>query len=74
MLINQSHTYKDLFLPIDQTEQRLFDGIDGSCSIGEIVRRAKVPIHMARNFFEKLWLYDQVVFDTSLCREREEGT
>jgi SAM-dependent methyltransferase len=71
VLINQSHTCRDLFLPIDPTEQLLFDTIDGRCSIEEIVARTLVSSHMmapldkARTFFEKLWWYDQVVFDTS---------
>jgi hypothetical protein len=72
VLINQSHTCRDLFLSIDPTEQLLFDTIDGRCSIGEIVERTLssqtvAPIEMARAFFEKLWWYDQVVFDTSRC-------
>jgi SAM-dependent methyltransferase len=74
VLINQSHTCRDLFLPIDATEQVLFDTIDGRCSIEEIVERTSsssrmvVSIDMARRFFEKLWWYDQVVFDTSSLR------
>jgi hypothetical protein len=77
VLINQSHTFRDLFLPIDSTEQLLFDTIDGHCSIEEIVERASssshtmAPLGMARRFFEKLWWYDQVVFDTSRCGERQ---
>ena len=73
VLINQSHTCRDLFLPIDSTEQSLFDTIDGRCSIGDIVERplsssrTMAPIEMARAFFEKLWWHDQVVFDTSRC-------
>jgi SAM-dependent methyltransferase len=78
VLINQSHTCKDLFLPIDPTEQLLFDAIDGGHSIGDIVEesvpavKTQAPLDMARTFFEKLWWYDQVVFDTSRCRERKE--
>ena len=37
VLINQTHTYRDLFMPINATEKRLFDAIDGTRSIGEIV-------------------------------------
>jgi SAM-dependent methyltransferase len=80
VLINQSHTCRDLFLPIDPTEQLLFDTIDGRHSIGEIVERTlsssqmMAPLDMARTFFEKLWWYDQVVFDTSRCCERQEGS
>jgi SAM-dependent methyltransferase len=78
VLINQSHTCRDLFVPLDPTEQLVFDAIDGSCSIGDIMERAlpssqtRAHLDMARTLFEKLWWYDQVVFDVSLCRERTE--
>ena len=58
-------------MPIDSTEKGLFDAIDGNRSIGGIVERtlpssqAKPQLDMARTFFEKLWHYDQVVFDAS---------
>ena len=72
VLINQTHAYRDLIMPIDSTEKRLFDAIDGSRSIGGIMERAlpssqtKTQTDTARSFFEKLWWYDQVVFDASL--------
>ena len=71
VLINRTHTYKDLFLPISPTEKQLFDGIDGVRKIGEIVERTQSSSHptrnldLARTFFERLWSYDQVVFDAS---------
>ncbi|MGA6988189.1 MAG: class I SAM-dependent methyltransferase [Terriglobales bacterium] len=75
VLINQTHTYRDLFLPIKSTEKSLFDAIDGVRTIGDIVERALTSSHrtshrtenfeMARTFFERLWWHDQVVFDTS---------
>ena len=71
VLINRSHTFRDLFLPIDATEKSLFDGIDGSRSIGEIVEdrfpypRSESSLDRSRSFFERLWSYDQVVFDVS---------
>ena len=71
VLINQNHTYRDIFLPIDSTEKCLFDAIDGKCSIGNIVERTltssqkESQIDTARTFFERLWWYDQVVFDAS---------
>jgi hypothetical protein len=80
VLINQTHAYRDLIMPIDSTEKRLFDAIDGNCNIGDIVIRAlpssqtKSQLDKARAFFEKLWWYDQVVFDASLCRARREDT
>jgi len=71
VLINQTHTYRDLFMPISTTEKRLFAAIDGTRRIGEIAERAlpsspnKSQLDMARPFFERLWHYDQVVFDAS---------
>jgi SAM-dependent methyltransferase len=78
VLINQTHAYRDLLMPIDSTEKRLFDAIDGNCSVADIVGRVlpssqtKSRLDMVRTFFEKLWWYDQVVFDASLCRARKE--
>jgi len=71
VLINQTHTYRDLFLPIDAREKRLFDAIDGKISVGDIVERVLPSspgtswLNTARAFFEQLWWYDQVVFDVS---------
>jgi SAM-dependent methyltransferase len=71
VLINQSHTYTDLFMPIDSTEKRLFDAIDGNRCIGDLVEstlpspQQKTHLEIARAFFERLWWYDQVVFDAS---------
>lgn len=71
VLINQNHTYTDLFMPIDSTEKRLFDAIDGNRSICDIVKSAsslsqqETQFVVARTFFERLWWYDQVVFDAS---------
>jgi SAM-dependent methyltransferase len=64
VLINQSHTDTDLYLPIDALEKRLFDAIDGARSIGEIATGRADP-GAARAFFERLWWHDQVVFDES---------
>ena len=71
VLINRTHTYRDLFMPIGPTEKQLFDAIDGDRSIGDIVERILSPSHrttnfdIARAFFERLWWHDQVVFDAS---------
>jgi SAM-dependent methyltransferase len=70
VLINQNHIYRDLIMPIDSTEKRLFDAIDGKNSIGDIVQRTlpssptKSQLDMARTFFQRAWWYDQVVFQT----------
>ena len=70
VLINQTHTYRDIFLPINATEKRLFDAVDGKHSVRELVDKnlsSSQPgsqLALARGFFEQLWWYDQVVFDT----------
>ena len=71
VLINPTHAYRDLVMPIDSTEKGWFDAIDGSRSIGAIVEStltSSQALAMANTFFEKLWHYDQVVFDASQCR------
>jgi hypothetical protein len=70
VLINRTHTYRDIFLPIGATERMVFDAIDGSNSIGEIAEKLfssseQSHIDLTRNFFERLWWHDQVVFDAS---------
>jgi 2-polyprenyl-3-methyl-5-hydroxy-6-metoxy-1,4-benzoquinol methylase len=78
VLINRTHTYRDLFMPIDSVEKSLLDAIDGNCSIGDIVERVlpssrtESDLDMARSFFERLWWYDQVVFDASRQPAMEE--
>ena len=70
VLINQAHTCTDLFLPIDATEKRLLDAVDGTCDIGAIAERAlsssptAAELDAVCTFFERLWWFDQVVFDT----------
>jgi SAM-dependent methyltransferase len=72
VLINQTHTYRDLFLPIGSSDKLLLDAIDGVATIGEIVQRttrssscATTNLDSTQAFFERLWWHDQVVFDTS---------
>ena len=68
VLINKNHTYRDLILPINSTEKCWFDAIDGSRTIAEIAEIApgrNLQPETARAFFERLWWYDQVVFDAS---------
>jgi len=71
VLINRGHTYKDLLMPIDSTEKDLLDAIDGNNSTGDIMEKRlpashkKSQLDIARGFFERLWLYDEVVFDGS---------
>jgi len=64
-LLNQTHLFNDLYLIIDPQEKQMFDAIDGRRSIADIVAQVKDAAPRARDFFEQLWWYDQVVFDTS---------
>jgi SAM-dependent methyltransferase len=64
VLINRTHTYTDIYLPVDAEEKRLFDAVDGKLTISEIARPPG-RLDLARGLFERLWRYDQVVFDAS---------
>jgi 2-polyprenyl-3-methyl-5-hydroxy-6-metoxy-1,4-benzoquinol methylase len=71
VLINQTHTYTDLFMPINATQKHWYEAIDGIRKIGDIVENTSASslrtgqLDLARTFFERLWWYDQVVFDAS---------
>ena len=64
VLVNQTHLFNDLFMMVNEQQKRLYDAIDGRRTISEILNELG-PMLGAREFFEKLWWYDQVVFDTS---------
>jgi SAM-dependent methyltransferase len=66
VLLNQTHLFHDLVIVINALEKRMYEAIDGRRSIAEIVDEVKGEAsQLAPVFFEKLWWYDQVVFDTS---------
>jgi hypothetical protein len=66
VLLSRYHTSTDLILVINAQEKRMFDAIDGRRAVSEISDRAGVPTQSgAKAFFEKLFRYDQVVFDSS---------
>ncbi len=71
VLINQAHSYPDLFMPIDAIEKNWYDAIDGKRSIGALVeasqptQRDPIDPDKVRSFIERLWWYDLVVFDRS---------
>jgi SAM-dependent methyltransferase len=71
VLVNQTHLFTDLYLFIDEQQKRIYDAIDGRRSISEILDQVKEQgaTQPAREFFEDLWWYDQVVFDTSKERK-----
>jgi SAM-dependent methyltransferase len=65
VLLNPMHKHTDLLLPIDAAEDDLLDQIDGTRTLGEIAQGRDASRVM--DFFQQLWRYDQVAFDTSRC-------
>jgi SAM-dependent methyltransferase len=73
VLINRSHIFTDLILTVDAFEDRLLGAIDGKRTLAEILRLAAQDgdgERRALRFFERLWQYDQVVFDASRTSSR----
>lgn len=70
VLINRTHMYPDMFIPVDLKQVMMYEAIDGRLSIGELLelQKAEPDSPVGREFFQKLWQYDQVVFDTSKAR------
>jgi SAM-dependent methyltransferase len=64
VLINRNHTYTDLYLPVDARQEQLLNAIDGERTIAQICQEPG-DRSLARAFFQELWRWDQVVFDTS---------
>lgn len=69
-LINRSHSDPDLVLFVDSTELLLVEAIDGRRTIADIIEHVAAPKpavrpaqEQARSLFQRLWWYDQVVFD-----------
>ena len=66
VLLNRSHQHPDLILVVGDMERGMFEAIDGRRDVEEVARVARVADrHVARSFVEKLWQYDQVVFDAT---------
>ena len=67
VLINRAHPFTDLILTVDSFEDRLLAHIDGQRTVAQILGLAgAAPAdRRAIAFFERLWQYDQVVFETS---------
>lgn len=65
VLLNQTHLFPDLFIIVDPQQKQIYDAIDGGRSISEIVETMSGSASRVRDFFQQLWWYDQVVFDTS---------
>jgi SAM-dependent methyltransferase len=67
ILLNETHVFDDLMLSLDLREKRMFEAIDGRRSISEILDEVNEK-EASPLLFEKLWWYDQIVFDTSKAR------
>jgi SAM-dependent methyltransferase len=67
VLINRTHSCTDLIMPINAVEKRWFDAMDGQRCISAIVKQTQSAASRdaIRTFFERLWWYDQVVFDAA---------
>jgi hypothetical protein len=81
VLINRSHKFTDLICTVDSFEDRLLGAIDGNGTLAEILQVAVKDGDgncRALRFFERLWQYDQVVFDASRAavnlEDRKEDT
>lgn len=74
VLLNQAHQYSDLALPIGSAQKRMFDAIDGRRTITEVALESDADLGSTRTrdrvraFLERLWSYDQVVFDLTRAR------
>ena len=69
VLINQSHTYPDLILPVSEPEKLMCEAIDGRRTISQIATEAGpggADLKLVRRLFERLWWFDQTVFDASM--------
>ncbi len=71
-LINRSHSDPDLVLFVDAAELQMVEAIDSQRSIADIVQCLVDPAssrrtlrERARSLFQRLWWYDQVVFDAA---------
>jgi hypothetical protein len=68
VLINRAHKFTDLICTVDSFEDRLLAAIDGHRNLAEILRLAGQDgdgNRRALGFFQRLWRYDQIVFDAS---------
>ena len=64
VLINRNHVDTDLYLPVSARQERLLAAVDAERTIAEICGDVEERT-FARDFFERLWEWDQVVFDAS---------
>ena len=65
VLVNQTHLFQDLFIMLNEQEKQVYETIDGRRNIAEIVELVEGFAPLARDYFQNLWRYDQVIFNTS---------
>ncbi len=70
VVLNRGHLHHDLIVPLDDRELRMYEAIDGRRTIAAIAEMAAGAsrdgtLPRPRALFEKLWNYDQVIFDVS---------
>jgi SAM-dependent methyltransferase len=79
VLINRAHAYPDLALSINAAQARVLATINGERTVDEILRSAAgtAGLDQGREFLERLWRYDQIVFDATrgliAAKEHEGG-
>src|SRR4029077_10525446 len=76
VLINRFHKFTDLVCTVDSFEDRLLGAIDGNRTLAEILQFTAQDGDgnpRASRFFERLWQYDQVVFDASRASAEPSG-
>jgi SAM-dependent methyltransferase len=61
VLLNRSHTFPDLILPIDVTQKRWVDALDGKQSIRGLTGNTGMSREDLRPFVDRLLRYDQIV-------------
>jgi SAM-dependent methyltransferase len=67
VLINRAHVYPDLALALNASQERVLSSIDGIRTVGQILRdsTASASLDQGREFFERLWRYDQIAVDAT---------
>lgn len=61
VLINRAHTFTDIYLPINSSEWRLLQSLDGRHTIDELLAEQQTARETAHSFFERLWWHDQIL-------------
>jgi SAM-dependent methyltransferase len=65
VLLNRAHKHPDLILPINAAQNDLLNQIDGTRTLGEITQNSGKDTSRSLQFFQRLWQYDQIVFDAT---------